>query len=100
LSQLTTKDLTREKIITAKNNQLHQELLGSFTEDQFEYKQETVKQYPKVLPAIKSGTTKANDLIASAVTDNATRHAFGGDQPRTGDPYNNTMVEFGSIRQS
>jgi len=54
-----------------------------------------------MLPAIKSGTTKApNDLNNSNITENLIKSGIGNDIGRQADPYNNTMVEFGSIRQS
>jgi hypothetical protein len=57
------------------------------------------QKFPKILPAIRSGAGKSGldkiDNNSSSFGDNAVRVGTVG-----GDPYNNTMVEFGSIRQS
>jgi hypothetical protein len=54
------------------------------------------------LPAIRGGVGKSGldkiDNNSSSFGDNAIRVGTVGEGGRDKDPYNNTMVEFGSIR--
>ncbi len=60
------------------------------------------QKFPKILPAIRGGVGKSGldkiDNNSSSFGDNAGRVGTVGEGGRDKDPYNNTMVEFGSIR--
>lgn len=62
------------------------------------------QNFPKILPSIKNGVAKSGidkiDNNSSSLGENMVRVGTVGEGGRGNDPYNNTMVEFGSIRQS
>ena len=57
------------------------------------------QKFPKILPAIKSGVGKSGNDISSLGGEYFGKQGGEGGL-REKDHYNNTMVEFGSIRQS